>query len=212
MRTARAWAPPAACRCIEVPGCGHAPALNVPGHLEPIEALCAPPARESRRADNRARSFNSETSFMALSLYDISVPVFVRGLGQLPHVLDKGLAQLRRPSGTRPGRLVQRAPRRPTCLTLGRPGPERQRRLESFGQRPGIAGITAPSFPDTETELRRAGESAGREDDRIPQRRRPCGHRSAPRRARSTAQGQRTQVHGRALLAAVRRLVNSSST
>ncbi len=24
---------------IEVPGCGHAPALNVPGHLEPIEAF-----------------------------------------------------------------------------------------------------------------------------------------------------------------------------
>ena len=26
-------------RIIEVPGCGHAPALNVPGHLEPIEAF-----------------------------------------------------------------------------------------------------------------------------------------------------------------------------
>ena len=29
---------------------------------------------------------------MALSFYDISVPVFVRGLGQLSHVLDQGLA------------------------------------------------------------------------------------------------------------------------
>jgi hypothetical protein len=26
-------------RIIEVPGCGHAPALNVPAHLEPIEAF-----------------------------------------------------------------------------------------------------------------------------------------------------------------------------
>ena len=29
---------------------------------------------------------------MALSLYDISVPVFSRGLGQLTHVLEKSLA------------------------------------------------------------------------------------------------------------------------
>jgi len=26
-------------QCLEVPGCGHAPALNVPAHLEPIEAF-----------------------------------------------------------------------------------------------------------------------------------------------------------------------------
>ena len=29
---------------------------------------------------------------MALSFYDLSVPVFTRALGQLSHILDKGLA------------------------------------------------------------------------------------------------------------------------
>ena len=42
---------------------------------------------------------------MALSLYDISVPVFIRGLGQLSHVLDKGLAHAQS-AGTDPTQLV----------------------------------------------------------------------------------------------------------
>ena len=84
---------------------------------------------------------------MALSFYDISVPVFVRGLGQLSHVLDKGLAHAQA-AGIDPADLVN-ARLAPDMFTLAG-----QVQSASDASKLGtarIAGITAPSFPDTET-------------------------------------------------------------
>ena len=84
---------------------------------------------------------------MALSFYDISVPVFVRGLGQLSHVLDKGLAHAQA-GGVDPVEFVN-ARLAPDMFTLAG-----QIQSASDASKLGtarIAGITAPSFPDTET-------------------------------------------------------------
>jgi hypothetical protein len=83
---------------------------------------------------------------MALSFYDISVPVFVRGLGQLSHVLDKGLAHAQA-GGIDPVEFVD-ARLAPDMFTLAG-----QIQSASDASKLGtarIAGITAPSFPDTE--------------------------------------------------------------
>jgi hypothetical protein len=84
---------------------------------------------------------------MALSFYDISVPVFLRGLGQLSHLLDKGLAH------------AQASGIDPTVLVNARLAPDMyplsgQIQSASDASKLGtarIAGLTAPSFPDTET-------------------------------------------------------------
>lgn len=84
---------------------------------------------------------------MALSFYDISVPVFVRGLGQLSHVLDKGLAHAQA-AGLDPAELVD-ARLAPDMFTLAG-----QVQSASDASKLGtarIAGLTAPSFPDDET-------------------------------------------------------------
>jgi hypothetical protein len=84
---------------------------------------------------------------MALSFYDISVPVFLRGLGQLSHLLDKGLAHAQA-SGQDPAVLVD-ARLAPDMYTLAG-----QVQSASDASKLGtarIAGLTAPSFPDTET-------------------------------------------------------------
>ncbi len=84
---------------------------------------------------------------MALSLYDMSVPVFVRGLGQLSHVLEKGLAHAQA-SGIDPAVLVG-ARLAPDMFTLAG-----QVQSASDASKLGtarLAAITAPSFPDTET-------------------------------------------------------------
>jgi hypothetical protein len=84
---------------------------------------------------------------MALSFYDISVPVFLRGLGQLSHLLDKGLAHAQA-SGLDPAVLVD-ARLAPDMYTLAG-----QVQSASDASKLGtarIAGLTAPSFPDTET-------------------------------------------------------------
>ncbi len=84
---------------------------------------------------------------MALSLYDISVPVFSRGLDQLSHVLDKGLAHAQA-AGIDPVELVN-ARLAPDMFTLAG-----QVQSASDAAKLGtarLAGITAPSFPDTET-------------------------------------------------------------
>lgn len=84
---------------------------------------------------------------MALSFYDISVPVFIRGLGQLSHLLDKGLAHAQA-SGIDPTVLVN-ARLAPDMFTLAG-----QVQSASDASKLGtarVAGITAPSFPDTET-------------------------------------------------------------
>ncbi len=84
---------------------------------------------------------------MALSLYDMSVPVFIRGLGQLSHVLEKGLAHAQA-SGIDPAVLVG-ARLAPDMFTLAG-----QVQSASDASKLGtarLAAITAPSFPDTET-------------------------------------------------------------
>jgi hypothetical protein len=84
---------------------------------------------------------------MALSMYDLSVPVFSRGLGQLTHLLDKSLAH----AGAHdidPQTLVD-ARLAPDMLTLAG-----QVQRASDASKLGvarIAGITAPSFADEET-------------------------------------------------------------
>lgn len=83
---------------------------------------------------------------MALSMYDLSVPVFARGLGQLTHLLDKSLAHAQA-NGIDPATLVE-ARLAPDMLTLAG-----QIQRASDASKLGvarIAGITAPSFPDEE--------------------------------------------------------------
>lgn len=83
---------------------------------------------------------------MALSMYDLSVPVFTRGLGQLTHLLDKSLAHAKA-QGIDPATLVD-ARLAPDMLTLAG-----QIQRASDASKLGtarIAGITAPSFPDEE--------------------------------------------------------------
>ena len=84
---------------------------------------------------------------MALSLYDVSVPVFTRGLGQLGHILEKGLAHAQA-TGIDPSQLVN-ARLAPDMFTLAG-----QVQSASDAAKFGvarIAGLTAPSFPDDET-------------------------------------------------------------
>ncbi|GAA4335333.1 DUF1993 domain-containing protein [Variovorax defluvii] len=84
---------------------------------------------------------------MALSFYDISVPVFLRGLGQLSHVLDKGLAHARS-TGLDPATLVE-ARLAPDMLTLA--GQVQRASDASKLGAARIAGISAPSYEDSET-------------------------------------------------------------
>ena len=83
---------------------------------------------------------------MALSLYDLSVPVFSRGLGQLTHVLEKSLAHAKA-NDIDPETLVD-ARLAPDMITLAG-----QIQRASDASKLGVArisGITAPSFPDEE--------------------------------------------------------------
>jgi hypothetical protein len=83
---------------------------------------------------------------MALSMYDLSVPVFSRGLGQLTHLLEKSLAHAKA-NDIDPATLVD-ARLAPDMLTL-----VGQIQRASDASKLGvarIAGITAPSFPDEE--------------------------------------------------------------
>lgn len=84
---------------------------------------------------------------MALSLYDLSVPVFIRGLQQLSHLLDKGLAHATA-TGIDTATLVN-ARLAPDMYTLAGQvqGASDASKLGSAR----LAGVTAPSFPDTET-------------------------------------------------------------
>jgi len=84
---------------------------------------------------------------MAISFYDVSVPVFSRGLQQLAHVLDKGLAHAK-DTGIDPDTLVG-ARLAPDMFTLAG-----QVQSASDAAKLGtarIAGLTAPAFADDET-------------------------------------------------------------
>ncbi|MGJ7579345.1 DUF1993 domain-containing protein [Variovorax sp. RHLX14] len=84
---------------------------------------------------------------MALSMYDLSVPVFTRGLGQLAHLLDKGLSYATA-GKIDPATLIS-AQLAPDMFTLARQVQSASDASKLAVAR--IAGITAPSFPDTET-------------------------------------------------------------
>lgn len=97
-------------------------------------------AHLNHTADHKA------SNTMALSMYDLSVPVFTRGLGQLTHLLDKSLAHAKA-NGIDPATLVD-ARLAPDMLTLAG-----QIQRASDASKLGtarIAGVTAPSFPDEE--------------------------------------------------------------
>jgi hypothetical protein len=83
---------------------------------------------------------------MALSLYDLSVPVFTRGLGQLTHLLDKSLVHATA-NGVDPATLVE-ARLAPDMLTLAGQVQRASDACKLGTAR--IAGLTAPSFPDEE--------------------------------------------------------------
>lgn len=83
---------------------------------------------------------------MALSLYDISVPVFDRGLARLSHVLAKGLAHAQA-AGSDPAALVH-ARLAPDMFTLAG-----QVQCAADAAKAGVArlaDLAPPSFPDTE--------------------------------------------------------------
>ncbi|HEY2257134.1 MAG TPA: DUF1993 domain-containing protein [Variovorax sp.] len=84
---------------------------------------------------------------MAISFYDLSVPVFTRGLGQLAHVLDKALAHAVS-AGIDPTEFVN-ARLAPDMFTLAGQVQSASDAAKLGAAR--LAGITAPSFPDTET-------------------------------------------------------------
>ncbi len=86
---------------------------------------------------------------MTISMYDLSVPVFTRGLAQLSHVLDKGLAHAKTMDAD-PATLV-RARLAPDMLTLAG-----QVQRASDASKLGvarIAGVSAPPFADTEASF-----------------------------------------------------------
>ncbi len=84
---------------------------------------------------------------MTFSMYDVSVPVFTRGLGQLAHLLDKGLAYAET-QNIDTATLVN-ARLAPDMFTLA--GQVQSASDASKLAVARIAGIVAPSFPDTET-------------------------------------------------------------
>ena len=86
---------------------------------------------------------------MALSMYEISVPVILRGLGQLEHVLAKGIAHARE-SNADPDRYVQ-ARLAPDMLTLA--GQVQRASDTAKATIARITGVEAPSFPDEESTM-----------------------------------------------------------
>ena len=95
---------------------------------------------------------------MALSFYDISVPVFLRGLGQLSHLLDKGLAHAQA-AGLDPTVLVD-ARLAPDMFTLA--GQIQRASDTAKGCAARLAGIDNPSFADTETTFAQLQERIGK--------------------------------------------------
>lgn len=86
---------------------------------------------------------------MMLSLYDISIPALVRGLENISHQVDKGIAHARE-SGMDPAELVQ-ARLAPDMLTFAGQV-QRASDTAKFGAAR-LSGGQAPSFADDETTL-----------------------------------------------------------
>ena len=86
---------------------------------------------------------------MALSMYEISVPVILRGLGQLEHILAKGIAHAREDNAD-PNRYVQ-ARLAPDMLTLA--GQVQRASDTAKATIARITGAEAPAMPDDETTI-----------------------------------------------------------
>lgn len=86
---------------------------------------------------------------MSLSMYQASVPVFVRGLKVLKAVLEKGAAHAAQ-TGTDPNALVQ-ARLAPDMLDLA--GQIQRASDTSKLSVARLSGVAAPAMPDTETTL-----------------------------------------------------------
>ncbi len=95
---------------------------------------------------------------MALSLYDVSVPVFTRGLAQLSHVLDKGLTHAQS-TGVDPDALVS-ASLTPDMFTLAGQVQCVSDAAKACAAR--LAGLEIPSYPDTETTFAQLQERIAR--------------------------------------------------
>ncbi len=86
---------------------------------------------------------------MALSMYEISAPVLVRGLAQLEHVLAKGIEHAKAGDGD-PNQYVQ-ARLAPDMLTLA--GQVQRASDTAKATITRITGAEAPSFPDEESTM-----------------------------------------------------------
>lgn len=86
---------------------------------------------------------------MALSMYEISVPLIVRGLGQLEHVLGKGIAHAKA-NDADPNVYVQ-ARLAPDMLTLA--GQVQRASDTAKATIARITGAEAPSFADDEVTM-----------------------------------------------------------
>jgi RNA polymerase sigma factor (sigma-70 family) len=130
--------------------------------------------RSAMAHDNRALNQYQEHP-MALSLYDLSVPVFLRGLGQLALiVLDKGLAHAQA-NDIDTATLVERASGA-RHVHAGRPGAERQRCVQ--------AGHRA------------ASRASRRRASRTTRRRTSSCRRASPRRIDFLKTVERAQIDG----------------
>jgi len=91
---------------------------------------------------------------MSLSLYDISVPAFQRGLDVLSHLLDRAVAHARE-QGQDPAQLLtgRLAPDMYTLIGQVQSASD----AAKFGAAR-LAGIAPPSFPDDETTLEQLRE------------------------------------------------------
>ncbi|MFK3649689.1 DUF1993 family protein [Lysobacter enzymogenes] len=91
---------------------------------------------------------------MSLSLYDISVPAFQRGLDVLSHLLDRAVAHARE-QGQDPAQLLtgRLAPDMYTLIGQVQSASD----AAKFGAAR-LAGIVPPSFPDDETTLEQLRE------------------------------------------------------
>ncbi|KQW70368.1 hypothetical protein ASE17_15835 [Phenylobacterium sp. Root77] len=97
---------------------------------------------------------------MSLSMYQASIPVFVRGLNALRGLLEKGAAHAAA-NGTDPNALVS-AQLAPDMLPLAGQVQRASDTSKLSGQR--LSGVQAPSMPDTETTL---DQLIGRVNDTI---------------------------------------------
>lgn len=84
---------------------------------------------------------------MSLSLYDVSIPVYIRMLGNLAHFLDRAEAHANE-TGVDVSTYVQ-ASLHHDMFNLGRQIQSASDAAKGGGAR--LAGIDAPSMPDTET-------------------------------------------------------------